>query len=115
MADASPGDRKESGPSISRRTLLRTGTIGAAAAGAIGAFPGILGGLASAAPEGSGLTAALSDDAAEAEGVTSEALSSPVVAHISDASTGQVALYVGEREITVRDTQLVQRLLRAVR
>ena len=111
MSDSLPRDDRKVGPSISRRMLLRSGTIGAAAVGAITAFPGVLGGLVSAAPEGSGVAADLSGDAAEAEGV----LSSPIVAHISDLSTGQVALYVGEREVTVRDTQLVQRLLNAVR
>jgi len=97
---------------MSRRAMLRTGTLGAPAVGAERAFPGILGGLASAGPEASGVAANLTDEAPEAEATAAE-LSSPIVAHITDATSGQLSLYVGEREITYRDAQLVQRLLRA--
>lgn len=111
-SESSPNRRKAGGPSISRRAMLRAGTVGAAAVGAISAFPGLLGGLVSAGPEASGVAADLTGEAPEVEGTAAE-LSSPIVAHITDVSSGRLSLYVGEREITYHDAQLVQRLLRA--
>jgi hypothetical protein len=97
--------------SLSRRAVLRAGTIGAAAAG-VSAFPGMLGGLGSSAPEVSGVASeAAGVDEAEAASV----LDGPVVAHIRDVSTGDVSLFVGEREISYRDPALVQHLVRAAR
>ena len=95
-------------PSIGRRAVLRAGVMSAAAAGAVAAFPGALAGLVTAGPEASAA-------APELEGMAGEELSAPIVAHITDAASGQVSLYVGEREVVYRDAQLVQRLLRATR
>lgn len=41
------------------------------------------------------------------------AFSGPVVAHVRDLSTGEIALMVGEREFIYRDPELVARLLNA--
>ncbi len=38
-----------------------------------------------------------------------------IVAHVQDASTGQVLLLVGTRELTYNDPQLVARLLKGAR
>jgi len=43
------------------------------------------------------------------------AFSEPVVAHVRDIATSEVALLVGTREIIYRDPQLVGRLLQAPR
>ena len=96
---------------VTRRAVLKAGTVGAAAVGMVGAFPGVLSGLAASGPELSGAAA----DAPEAEGLAATELSAPIVAHITDASAGELSVYVGEREITYRDPQLVQRLIRAGR
>ncbi|HTW99366.1 MAG TPA: hypothetical protein VMD59_11345, partial [Acidimicrobiales bacterium] len=40
-------------------------------------------------------------------------LATPVVAHVKDAATGEIALYVGEREVTIRDRHVAARLVRA--
>lgn len=95
------------GPSLGRRAVLKAGFAGAAAAGAVSAFPGVLAGLVASAPEASSA-------APELEG-TADDLAVPVVAHITDAASGQMTLYVGEREVALRDSLLVQRLLRAAR
>jgi len=109
MAIEREGDStKQTVPSIGRRAFLRAGVVGASAAGAVDAFPGALAGLVAAGPEASSA-------APELEGMAGEELSAPIVAHITDAASGEVSLYVGEREVVYRDAQLVQRLLRATR
>jgi hypothetical protein len=86
---------------LSRRKLLKTGSIGLVAGVAalsgldrLGAIPGLQ--LPAPAPD---LTAVGSD----------------VVAHVRDASTGDVSIMVGDREVVSRDPQLVGRLLAAAR
>jgi hypothetical protein len=37
------------------------------------------------------------------------------VAHVTDAATGDLSIYVGEREVAFRDPVLVEHLLRAAR
>ena len=100
---------------LSRRAVLRVGTIGAAAIGAVGAFPGLLGELTSAGPEVSAGASEGTAVATEAEAVSASALEAPIVAHIRDAATGDISLYVGEREIAYRDPALVQRLTHLAR
>ena len=39
----------------------------------------------------------------------------PVVAHVRNAATGEISLYVGDREVTVRDRRLASQLVRATR
>lgn len=108
--------RKAPGPPLggvarmSRRAVLRAGTLGAAAVGAVGAFPGLLGELTAAGPEASAGASEATGFATEAEAVSASALESPIVAHIRDAATGDISLYVGEREIAYRDPALVQKL-----
>jgi hypothetical protein len=86
---------------LSRRKLLKTGSIGLVAGVAalsgldrLGAIPGLQ--LPASTPD---LTAVGSD----------------VVAHVRDASTGDVSIMVGDREVVSRDPQLVGRLLAAAR
>lgn len=94
---------------FSRRAFLRTGTLGAITAGVIGVpgLSGLLGEASTAAPEVTGT-------ASEAETVV-PAISGPIVAHVIDAASGDVSLYIGEREVVARDPLLVERLLRAAR
>jgi hypothetical protein len=98
---------------LSRRAVLRAGTIGAAAVGAVTAFPGVLGGLGAEAPEVSGAASEATAGTGEADAAA--VLDGPIVAHIRDVTTGEVSLFVGEREIAYRDATLVQHLVRAAR
>ncbi len=95
---------------FSRRTFLRTGTLGAAVVGALGAVPGLSGLLGGAAAE----APTMSEAAQGAEELAPE-ISGPIVAHVTDASAGEVSLYFAERQVSYRDPILVQHLLRAAR
>ena len=86
---------------LSRRKLLQTGSIGLVAGVAalsgvdrLVAIPGLK--LPDAEPDLS-------------------AVGGDVVAHVRDASTGDVSIMVGIREVVRRDPQLVGRLLAAAR
>jgi len=79
-------------------------------AGVVGGLPGLSGLLSSASADAPALTGA----AAGAESVA-PLLDAPLVAHVTDATAGDVSIYVGEREVTFRDPTLVQHLLRAAR
>ena len=50
--------------------------------------------------------------AGEAESAV-PAIEGLIVAHIRDAATGEMSLYVGEREVVYKDLPLVQQLARA--
>jgi hypothetical protein len=98
------------GRAVSRRAVLRTGALGVAATGAVAAFPGLLPELASDAPEAAGDA---SGAAAELAPGAAADLEGPVVAHIRDAASGEMSLYIGEREVTYRNPALVNQILRA--
>jgi hypothetical protein len=102
-------------PRMSRRAVLRAGTIGAAAVGAVSAFPGLLGELTSAGPEVSAGASDATAVATEAEALSASAFEEPIVAHITNATTGDMSLYVGEREIPYRNPGLVHQLIRVAR
>jgi hypothetical protein len=43
------------------------------------------------------------------------AFTGPLVAHVSDVTTGEITLLVGSREVVFRDRHLVGRLIKAAR
>lgn len=86
---------------LSRRQVLKTGSLGLVAGvaalsgvGRLASIPGLQ--LADAEPDLS-------------------AVGSDIVAHVRDASTGEVSIMVGTHEVLHRDPQLVGRLLAAAR
>jgi hypothetical protein len=85
-------------PDSTRRNFLIATGAGAAAVGVASALPGSADGQP-AGPQAASLPA----DA------------QPLVAHISDPSSGSLSLLVGEREVTVHDPDLVARLARLAR
>jgi hypothetical protein len=85
--------------SVNRRSFLIKGSAGAAA------VAGVVGGGFALTSLGDGDEAALPAGAAELDG--------PVLVQISDASTGEVSVLAGEREVTFRDRALVAKVLRA--
>jgi len=96
---------------MSRRTFLIRGSLGAAAAAVASALPN-LPTLAGTAAE----DAPAEDDAATT--LASEALPStwdPLIAHVTDLRTGQLSVFVGEREFTVVDRALAGRLFQVTK
>jgi hypothetical protein len=91
--------------SITRRTFLKRGGTGVAAAGifaAIPSFPGLLASRRPATVHNAGVAAPAGRPA-----------TGPLVVHIPDPRSGEVHLMVGTREVVRRDSALVARLLRA--
>jgi hypothetical protein len=87
---------------LTRRGFLGKTSAGAATIGALLALPG----LAEAAP-----AAPRNEDL----GLTKEELAGPVVVHVRNLASGELALLVGTREIIFHDREFVTRLGRAVR
>ena len=85
--------------------LTRRGFLGAS----IGAAGGVA--AATAVPGGAQL-AALAAKPGEADLADNDAV--PVVAVVRDASRGEVSVMMGEHEVTYRDPELVQRLVRRI-
>lgn len=91
---------------LSRRRFIAGTALsvaaGAAAASGIGAaaaVPQLLAGVGRATPDAPDLTP----------------LGTDVVAHLRNASTGEVSLMVGDRELVYKDAQLAARLLQGAR
>lgn len=93
---------------LSRRNFLKQGTVAAAAAGVVAsmpALPGFLGGAESTAPAVE--SAVAGDLPAGAK------LAGPIVAHVTDVSTGEVSVFFGKSQVVLHDPQLAARLFRA--
>jgi hypothetical protein len=84
---------------MTRRGFIKDATAGAAAVGAIAVVPGM-----------AAVHAAPKDWAAHASGAQVEG---PLVAHVRNFKTGEVAVLVGTREVIIHDHALVSRLVRA--
>ncbi len=89
----------------SRRQFLKRSSAVAAAAGVAAAVPG---GAASALtkPAHDAVPPLPDDDSV---------VDVPVVAHVRDVRKGLVSLYVGEKEITIKDRRLAASLFHATR
>ncbi len=99
---------------VTRRSFLKVGSLGVAAAGMASVVPGVGAalGLASAGtPELTDLGAGTGADAAGAATGDGGAM----VLHVSDPASGEMSLYVGEREVVFRDPSLLDRLVRVAR
>jgi hypothetical protein len=95
-------------PSISRRHFLRNASIGAAAtgvaaAGGLSLLTGVSGADAASAP-----LKTTSPDTPLLDG-------SGVVAHVVDAKSGEISLFVGTKHISYTNQALAQELLKATR
>ncbi|HEY3139807.1 MAG TPA: hypothetical protein VGJ86_01685 [Acidimicrobiales bacterium] len=85
---------------VTRRSFLIKGSAGAA--GVAGAFgTGLV--LSNKSGDGTALSAAELDEVGD----------QPVVLNVRDAATGEVEVYVGEREVVFTDKSLVAKVLRA--
>jgi hypothetical protein len=93
---------------VSRRGLLRNGSLAVVGVGLVGAAPAISAADASAAER---VPASAQASAALPAGAS---LDGPLVAHVKDLSTGEIGVYLGTSEVTLRDPQLAAKLYRAV-
>ena len=91
---------------VSRRGLLRNGSLAVIGVGLVSAVPA---GLASKAANRSPATASES-----AVLPTGAGLDGPLVAHVKNLSTGEIGVYMGTSEVTFRDPQLAAKLYRVV-
>ncbi|MGP0029047.1 MAG: twin-arginine translocation signal domain-containing protein [Acidimicrobiales bacterium] len=91
---------------LNRRDFLKGGSMAVVAAGVASAMPMALPSLAGAAtPRSAGSERGMS----QPEG----RLGQPLVAHVRDLHTGEIALFYGDREVTFRDSRLAAELHRA--
>jgi hypothetical protein len=104
--------------SLSRRAFLARSSMVAAAAGAASAIPGLTSVFGAAQTEAPAVEGAVADtatlEAADA-GIGAADSAVPLVAHVRDLSTGEIAVFNGTREVIVRDPQLANNLFRAAR
>jgi hypothetical protein len=87
---------------VTRRSFLVKGSAGAA--GAAAAFGG-----------GWALSSQTGEEAPLSAAELDEVDGQPLVVNVRDAATGEVEVFVGEREVVFTDKSLVARVLRATR
>ena len=81
---------------LTRRGFIKKTSIGAATLGALGAVPGLAEVEAAPQPHAAGQH-------------------EPLLAHVRNRATGEIALLVGTREVVIHDRELVMRLVKAAR
>jgi hypothetical protein len=92
---------------LTRRGFIGQTTASVATIGALAAVPTL-----TAAPE---MTNVVASDSAAAAELSATTFSESLVAHVSDLAAGEVTIMSGTKEIILRDSDLVMRLLKAVR
>lgn len=90
---------------VSRRGLLRNGSLAVVGAGLLGALSTPAASAADRTPVAAPESAALPGGAS---------LNGPLVAHVKDLKTGEIGVYMGTTEVTFRDPHLAVKLYRAV-
>jgi hypothetical protein len=88
---------------ISRRTFFKHAGLATAAVGAAAVVPAGLSGASVAGTVDKPLTD------------VEVSLSEPIVAHVTDARNGLITLYVGTREVHIKDRSVTARIVRAAR
>jgi hypothetical protein len=91
-------------PKLGRRGFLKRTSVSVATLGVLASVPALT--TESDVPEVAGT---------DLSQLSTAVVNEPMVAHIRDLASGEIALLVGEQEIIYRDPQLVMRLLQAVR
>ena len=92
---------------LTRRGFIGQTTASVATIGVLVAVPTL-----AAAPE---MTDVVTSDSAAAAELSATTFSESLVAHVSDLASGEVTIMSGTKEFILRDTDLVMRLLKAVR
>ena len=83
---------------FSRRAFLIRSSVGAAAVAVGSAIPGLPSLLGTAEEDAPG-----ADDAASSTVADAPSASQPLIAHVTDLQSGEMSLFMGEREFTVSD------------
>lgn len=91
---------------LTRRRFLGWTSAGAAGAGLLALAPRL---LSRPAASPAGLAVSSQRDAQPSS--SQAGFSDPIVAYVHNASSGNIALMVGTREVAVHDPELVERLL----
>ncbi|MGH9103252.1 MAG: twin-arginine translocation signal domain-containing protein [Acidimicrobiales bacterium] len=94
--------------SLNRRAFLKQSSIAVVAAGMVAAMPAassMAGALEADAPAA---------DSAGADIGTAAGAGGPLVAHVRDLASGEISLFSGTREVTLRDPQLARQLYRSL-
>jgi len=90
---------------VTRRGFIKKTSVGAVALGTMATVPGT----------GMGMTAAHAAAGHPATDLTAAELREPLVAHVRNVASGEIAVMVGEREVIIQDRELAARLARAAR
>ena len=93
---------------LNRRQFLQRGSLAVAAAGVASVVPGVAAALDDASP-------ALSTEAPAAVEGAVPSMGEPLVARVTDATTGEIQMFFGTNATTVKDPELAARLVRAAR
>jgi hypothetical protein len=109
--ERSGGEAVPPAPNVTRRVFLRNGSLTVAAAGLLSAAPGLPALFSELAPDAPAADTAAADMPELATGALSESL----VVQVKDLQTGEMSLYLGEREIVYRDPGLASKILRSAR
>jgi hypothetical protein len=91
---------------LSRRLFITRSSLTVAAAGLVSALPALPAAVNGAEAEAPEVDSAVAD---------TESLTAPLIAHVKDLRTGEMALYSGEREIVLHNPALAARLFDAAR
>ena len=84
---------------LTRRGFMRQASVSAASAGVLATVPSL--GITHAAASESALELSAHDG--------------PLAAHVRNVATGEIAIYVGTRQIIIHDREIVARLIKAIR
>jgi hypothetical protein len=95
---------------LSRRAFLIRSSVGAAAVAVGSAIPGLPTLLGTAADD-----SPAADDAAATAATDAPSAGQPLIAHVTDLQSGEMSLFMGEREFTVTDPALASRLFGAAK
>jgi len=93
---------------LNRRQFLQKGSLAVAAASVASAVPGVATLLNDDLPT-------VGPEASAGVETAVPSMSEPVVARVTDVSTGEIQMFFGTNSATVNDPQLAARLVRAAR
>jgi hypothetical protein len=102
-------EERESMGKFTRRSLFTRASAGALAVGGVIAVPHLLGVTEKPAEASAERPAAMRAARADLARTTQD----PIVAHLRDRDRGELALFVGTREVVIRNPELAARLIEA--